>query len=383
MRALVLDDNLAIGRLVRAVATPLGFATELTSSGTEFRSRYRAALPDAILLDLQIGDGDGSEELRFLAGEGYRNPLVLMNGADDRVLAAAEQLAHSLGLDPVAALSKPVRSERLAQVLVQIRETAKLLSRADVLEAVRQNQLVLEYQPIVAGDRTQLRWLEALVRWDHPEHGRLPPDRFIPVAERSVEAIDALTDWVVAAAADEYARLRRCGFIAPMAVNISGRNLDDVSFPDRVHDRLHAAGVPAGHFCVELTESAAAMKPSQTMEILSRMRRNGVQLALDDFGTGYSSLKQLRQLPFSALKIDRSFVADVATSRDSRAIVKSTIDLARNMELESIAEGVESEAMAGCLAGLHVDAVQGYLIARPLPADQVAGWLAQQMRAAS
>jgi EAL domain-containing protein (putative c-di-GMP-specific phosphodiesterase class I) len=383
MRALVLDDNLAIGRLVRAVAAPLGFAAELTSSGPEFRSRYRAELPDVILLDLQIGDSDGIEELRFLSGEGYRNPLILMSGFDDRVLATTEQLARSLGLMPVAALSKPMRSEQLARVLVQVRETGKLLSRADVLEAVQQGQLVLEYQPIVAGDRTQLRWLEALVRWDHPQYGRLPPDRFIPVAERSVEVIDALTDWVVATAADHYARLRRAGVVAPMAVNISGRNLHDVSFPDRVHDRLHAAGVPAGHFCIELTESAAAMNPAQTMDILSRLRLKGVQLALDDFGTGYSSLKQLRQLPFSALKIDRSFIADVTTSRDSRAIVKSTIDLARNMELESIAEGVETEAAAGCLAALHVDAIQGYLIARPLPADQVAEWLTRQMRAAS
>jgi EAL domain-containing protein (putative c-di-GMP-specific phosphodiesterase class I) len=114
------------------------------------------------------------------------------------------------------------------------------------------------------------------------------------------------------------------------------------------------------------------------MDILSRLRLKGLELALDDFGTGYSSLKQLRQLPFSALKIDRSFIADMATSRDSLAIIKSTIDLARNMELESVAEGVETEADAACLSALGIDASQGFLIARPLPADQVPAWLTSQ-----
>jgi EAL domain-containing protein (putative c-di-GMP-specific phosphodiesterase class I) len=378
MLALVLDDNIAMGRLVRAVAAPLGFETELATTRPEFRSRYAAAMPDVIVLDLQIGDTDGVEELRFLSGEGYRNPLILMSGFDDRVLASTQQLAQSLGLSAVAALSKPIRAEQLARVLEEARETSRLLSRAQVLEAVQQDQLVLEYQPIVAGAQQQLRWLEALVRWNHPRHGRVPPDRFIPVAERSPDVIDALTDWVIATAAREHARLRRLGLFAPMAVNISGRNLHDESFPDRVHELLHAAEVPAGQFCIELTESAAAMNPSQTIGILSRLRLKGVQLALDDFGTGYSSLKQLRQLPFSALKIDRSFIADVTASRDSLAIVKSTIDLARNMELESVAEGVETEATAGCLAALGADAMQGFLIARPLAAEQVPDWLGRQ-----
>lgn len=378
MRALVLDDNPAIGRLVRNIAAPLGFATELTTCGEEFRSRYETGIPDVILLDLRIGDSDGVEQLHFLSGEGYRNPIILISGVDERVLATTEHLARGLGLTPVAALSKPIRAGDLAQVLQKISGAPQLVSRAQVLDAVRQDQLVLEYQPVVSCARASLRWLEALVRWDHPERGRIAPDRFIPVAERSYEVMDAVTDWVVTAAAREYGRLRERGLVAPMAVNISGRNLHDPSFPDRVQERLHTASMPAEHLCIELTESAAAMNPSQTMEILTRLRLKGVALALDDFGTGFSSLKRLRQLPFSALKIDRSFVADLTSSRDSFAIVKSTIDLARNMELESVAEGVETEAAQACLKTLGADAVQGYLITRPLPADQVPGWLSRR-----
>ena len=375
MRALVLDDDPAFGRLVRTIADPVGFVTELTTDAAQFRSRYETDTPDVIVLDLQIGQTDGVEELRFLSNQGYRNSLVLMSGFDNRVLATTEHLARSMGLRPVAALSKPVRADDLSRVLQQIKATLEPASEDQIMEAVRNDELVLEYQPIVSRDRSKIRWLEALVRWDHPQHGRLAPDRFIPIAERSVRAIDALTDWVVAAAARQHRQLRDVGLVAPIAVNVSGKNLNDVNLVDRICDQLEEASVPAGQFGVELTETAAALDPAKTMEILTQLRLKGVHLALDDFGTGYSSLKQLRQLPFSALKVDRSFVVDLTTSRNSLAIVRSTIDLARNMELESVAEGVETEEAAACLAALGVDALQGYLIARPLPSGQLAAWL--------
>jgi EAL domain-containing protein (putative c-di-GMP-specific phosphodiesterase class I) len=376
MRALVLDDDPAIGRLVRTIADPVGFVTELTTNALQFRSSYKTDLPDVVLLDLQIGETDGVEQLRFLSGEGYRNPLVLMSGFDDRVLATTEHLARSMGLRAVAALSKPLRAADLTRVLDQIKMTLEPVSEGQVLEAVRNDELLLEYQPIVSrDDRTKVCWLEALVRWDHPLHGRLAPDRFISIAERSVKVMDALTDWVVTAAAKQHRALLEGGLIAPMAVNVSGKNLNDVSFVDRIFNRLQAASVPPGQFGVELTETAAGMDPAKTMDILARLRLKGIHLALDDFGTGYSSLKQLRQLPFSALKIDRSFIADLTTSRDSLVIVKSIIDLARNLELETVAEGVETEEAATCLSTLGVTALQGYLIARPLPSAELARWL--------
>lgn len=375
MRALVLDDDPAIGRLVRAIADPVGFHTELTTDACEFRSSYKTGMPDVVVLDLQIGATDGVEQLRFLSREGYRNPLVLMSGFDDRVLATTEHLARSMGLRAVAALSKPLRAADLARVLEEIKLALEPVSENQVLDAVRNNELLLEYQPIVSRDRTTVRWLEALARWDHPRHGRLAPDRFVPIAERSVSIMDAFTDWVVGAAARQHRQLRVIGLGAPIAVNVSGKNLNDITFPDRLYQILQEEGVPAGEFCVELTETAAALDPAKTMDILARLRLKGIHVALDDFGTGYSSLKQLRQLPFSALKIDRSFIVDLATSRDSMVIVKSIIDLARNLELETVAEGVETEEVATRLAALGADGLQGYLIARPLPPSQLAGWL--------
>jgi EAL domain-containing protein (putative c-di-GMP-specific phosphodiesterase class I) len=376
MRALVLDDDPSIGRLIGTIAAPLGFTTDLTHCAAQFRSSYEATVPNVILLDLQIGDDtDGVEQLRFLSSKGYENPLILMSGFDDRVLGTAEQLAKSLGLCLAAALCKPFRADQLQQVLQRIDAEAQPITGEQLLQAVELEELALEYQPIVTPDRKEVLHLEALLRWEHPHLGRLAPDRFIPVAENESEVIDAVTDWVVSTAARQYQQLHDLGLVAPIAVNLSGRNLHDVHLPDRIRMRLRDAHVPAEHFCLELTETAVALDPSRTMDILSRLRLMGMQLALDDFGTGYSSLQQLRRLPFSALKIDRSFVADLPTSRDSLAIVKSIIDLARNMGLKSVAEGVETEKVAAAVIELGVDALQGYLIARPLPADQVAGWL--------
>jgi DNA-binding CsgD family transcriptional regulator len=146
--------------------------------------------------------------------------------------------------------------------------------------------------------------------------------------------------------------------------------------PDRLEQRLRAGGMPIQHLCLEITESAAFKDTGRTMEILSRMRLKGMQISIDDFGTDYSSLRLLRQMPFSEIKIDRSFVADMTTSRDSRAIVKSIIDLAANMEMSCIAEGVETAETADLLEQLGARNIQGYLIARPMPIEAIPAWVA-------
>jgi EAL domain-containing protein (putative c-di-GMP-specific phosphodiesterase class I) len=156
-------------------------------------------------------------------------------------------------------------------------------------------------------------------------------------------------------------------------------NLHDLSFPDRVAGLLAEGGMPASQLCLEITETAASLDAARMMDVLTRVRLKGMQLAIDDFGTGYSSLKALRQLPYSEIKIDQSFISDLTTSSDSRAIVKSIVDLAANMEMETIAEGVETEETARLLEQLNVDALQGFLIARSMPIEEVPAWLGTWM----
>ena len=196
------------------------------------------------------------------------------------------------------------------------------------------------------------------------------------MAESDTTVIDALTDWIVNAAVDAYQVLAELGVSVPIAVNMSTLNLHDLTVPDRLEQRLRAGDMPAKHLCLEITESAAFKDAAMTMDILSRMRLKGMQLSIDDFGTGYSSLKMLRQMPFSEIKIDQSFVGDATTSRDSRAIVKSIMDLAANMEMGCVAEGVETEETAELLERLGSCDMQGYLIAAPMPVEAIPAWLA-------
>jgi EAL domain-containing protein (putative c-di-GMP-specific phosphodiesterase class I) len=383
MRVLAFDDDAAVGRLVVRVATLAGMEATAVTEAEAFGQSLRTDPPQLVVLDLQLGDTDGVEQLRLLAKQHYSGAVVLMSGFDARVLGTARALGQSLGLKVVGALEKPVRIAQLEQMLELVQSVGQSLSAERLQKAIANNELLLEFQPIVSRQPKALKKLEALVRWQHPVLGRVPPGDFLPMAESDTTTMDALTEWVVGAAVDAYQALAKLGISVPLAVNVSAQNLHDLSLPDRLEQRLRAGGMPARHLCLELTETAAFENAAHTMDILSRMRLKGMELSIDDFGTGYSSLKMLRQMPFSEIKIDRSFVSDATTSRDSRAIVKSIIDLAANMEMACVAEGVETEETADLLEQLGVRDLQGYLIARPMPVAAIPTWLAIWMQGGS
>ena len=375
MRVLVFDDDPAIGRLVCRVACMAGLDAVCVSDAPSFHQQLEEQPPQLVLLDLQLGNTDGIEQLRFLAEQNYRGSLILMSGFDPRVLDTAGSLARSLNLSLEGVLEKPIRLAELEALLQQLR--SRQPSIEGLIAAIAQDELTLEFQPVVTRSPRTLRKLEALVRWNHPELGRLPPAAFLAMAETVPAAIDALTEWVFQHAIRSWRWLAACGIQIPIAVNVSSRNLHDLSLPDRLEARLRDAAMPPGMLCLEITESAAFSDTKTTMDVLTRLRLKGMELALDDFGTGYASLKLLRQMPFSAIKIDQSFVSDMLTSRDSGVIVKCITDLAANLEMESIAEGVETEPAAAKLEQMGVTALQGYLIAAAMPAEALPGWWEQ------
>jgi EAL domain-containing protein (putative c-di-GMP-specific phosphodiesterase class I) len=375
MRILTLDDEAAIGRLIARVAEAAGIEADTTTSVAAFRAQYGAAAPDAIVLDLHIGEADGIEQLRFLSDNGYRGPVIVMSGLGERLLATAQQIGEGLGLRIAGAIAKPVRIADLEDALVRLRTELWSPSAAELRAAIAQDELMLELQPIVDAQTGKVLSAEALVRWIHPRHGRVPPNRFIPLAESDAELIDGLTMWVIATAARQHRRLAESGIVLPISINISGKSLHQISFPDRVREVLRPYQTEHGALAFEITETAACEDPIRTMDILARLRIRGFELAIDDFGIGYSSLKVLKQLPFSIIKIDQSFIADMTTSGDSFSIVKAVIDLARNLNMKSIAEGVETAETAEALRQLQVTALQGYLVSRPVPLDQLVEWL--------
>jgi len=238
--------------------------------------------------------------------------------------------------------------------------------------ALQEQRLNMVYQPKVAVREGKLIRVEALVRWDDPELGPIEPSRFVPLAEEH-GLIDDLTQWGLRTILRQWLDWREEGIDTHLAFNISALSLQHLDFPDLVERMCRALDVPTDRLALELTEGAT-QPLVKLMDTLTRFRIKGIGLAIDDFGTGYSSMLQLRRLPFTEVKIDQAFVADVAHSRDSRLIVKSIIDLAHGLGLTATAEGVETEEQLRVVHELGCDVVQGYLISPPLPPEKLKAW---------
>jgi diguanylate cyclase (GGDEF)-like protein len=245
----------------------------------------------------------------------------------------------------------------------------------DLRRAVDHDELVLHFQPKVALSSGRVIGVEALVRWEHPERGLLAPGEFLALAERTGLIAD-ITRWVLDAAVRQCATWRREGNELPVAVNLAAANIVDTALPDAVAAILQRWEVPGRLLECEISEDTVMGDPRRATDVLERLRRLGVRLSLDDFGTGHSSLSYLKRLPLDEVKIDRSFVIGMADDPSDAAIVRSTIDLARHLGLEVVAEGVETTEVLDVLAALECDVAQGFLLSRPLPAAEFDGWLA-------
>ncbi|NGO69117.1 bifunctional diguanylate cyclase/phosphodiesterase [Streptomyces sp. SB3404] len=244
---------------------------------------------------------------------------------------------------------------------------------ADLRRALDAGEVELHYQPKVGFDGT-VSGLEALVRWVHPERGRVPPDEFIAIAETS-GLMPRLTEYVLETALAQVASWRSCGLTVPVAVNVSPRDVHSPGFAGAVAARLARHGVPPGALQLEITEHVLLEDPTRAADTLAGLTGHGVKMSLDDFGTGYSSLVHLRRLPVSELKIDRSFVARLAVDTEDAEIVRCTVDLAHSLGLKVVAEGVEDDETWERLRDLGCDAVQGWLVAAAMPPVETTAWL--------
>jgi diguanylate cyclase (GGDEF)-like protein len=249
---------------------------------------------------------------------------------------------------------------------------------AELRRAIAGDELVLHYQPKVALRSGAVTGVEALVRWQHPARGLLAPDQFIPLADRT-GAIADLTRWVVDSALAQHRAWRDEGLDLPVAVNLAAANIVDVALPDAIAALLARHGVSGDRLECEISEHTVMADPLRASDVLDRLRALGVRLSLDDFGTGHSSLAYLKRLPLDEVKIDRSFVSGMAEDENDMVIVRSTIDLARNLGLTVVAEGVENAETMDELAALSCDTAQGFHLSRPLPAAALNDWLAARV----
>jgi EAL domain-containing protein (putative c-di-GMP-specific phosphodiesterase class I)/ActR/RegA family two-component response regulator len=376
---LIIDDDPSICRFISRVCSRSGFDPIVASNPGDFATAIQNRSLLLVITDLQMPDFDGIEFMRMLADARTDVPVVILSGFDPRVLHTAEAFGRSIGLTIVDALQKPLSVPALRDLLETVAGNAAEHPETELATGIAHGDFVLFYQPKISvqpEDFGRVVGFEGLARWQHPGHGLVGPDRFIALAE-STGRIDALTDVLMDRGLAEIQRWTESGGQFSLAFNLSPVMLGDRELADRIHSKVADAAVDPSRIIFEVTESGAMADERKTMEILTRLRLKGFELSIDDFGTGYSSLVKLYDLPFSELKIDRSFVRDIELREDAKVIVQTLIDLAHNLSLKVCAEGVETEAEWRLLVQYGCDRVQGYFAGRPMPATEIPVWQQQ------
>jgi diguanylate cyclase (GGDEF)-like protein len=364
-------------RVLQAVARRLAVAAQ----------RARAPLArlggDEFALLLVGRDADAARPLALDLGATMQVPIVLDGhaldlGASVGLASCPEHAGDAATLLARAEIAMYAAKRRRSGPLVYAPalddSSPENLSLAGELRAaIAGDELVLHYQPKIALADGRLAGAEALVRWQHPLRGFVPPDRFLPFAEQT-GAIRDVTRWVLRRAVAQVAAWRDAGLAVPVAVNLSTRDLMDVELPRRIADALATYRLEPAMLTLEITESAIMDDADRALQVLEALHGLGVALSIDDFGTGYSSLAYLKRLPVTELKIDRSFTRHMVRDADDAIIVRSTIDLGHNLGLRVVAEGIEDDATVEALRAAGCDRGQGYRFSRPLAADAFEAW---------
>ena len=386
-RLLILDDEPTVAMTVARIAERHGCVVRLSESPREFFYDVARFAPTHIIIDLLMPGMDGVEVLRSLAAVGCHANIIMMSGMGSKVLESAQRAGLERGLRISGILPKPFKPAELRELLdadVHAPSPAGIgeasdgeVSLGDLETALRTDQFVLHYQPKIHLATGRAAGVEALVRWQHPSLGLLLPHRFLPLVEQS-GSMDLLTYRVIEAGLGWFAEAGR-GNDLTIAINISGGSLTDVIFADVLSEQCTLLKVDPARIILELTETTATQRSADTLDILTRVRLKGFKLSIDDYGTGYSSMVQLAQLPFSEIKIDKSFVTAMLNSEEAHKLVASTIGLGKSLQLVTVAEGVESDEQQRALTELECEEAQGFHIARPMDGAAVREWLRERM----
>ena len=383
-KILVIDDEIDVGEFVSAAADAMGFECIATTDAKAFLD-VLAPDTDLFLLDIMMPEMDGVELLRLLSQQKCKAGIVLMSGVGKRTMETAGQLAEVLGLSIVAHLQKPFRLAELEAVLERHAKPRALplvkhtpiavFQHEELVRAIERNEFVVYYQPQIDIATGRVVGVEALVRWQHPERGLVFPDNFIARMEE-LGLIDDL-GWIVAERGmSEVAQFANGDSIAPMlSLNASVYSLHNLKFPDLLVSLAEKHAISPSNIMVEITETGLIKELSTALDILTRLRMKQVKLSIDDFGTGYAMMQQLKNIPATELKIDKSFVQDMQNNGQDRIMIQKTIEMGHELGMHVIAEGVETKEQLDLLRLDGCDSVQGYHFSRPLPAKDLVSWL--------
>lgn len=382
-RILVVDDSPAsLAQSVDALRS-LGYTKLVTASDGEVAAGLLVAMEkpfEIIVCSLDMEQMDGPEFIRQAQESDYKGSLILLGAGDSPSMTPTLNLARTYDFPVLGSLPKPATMERLQPLLDKYspRNKPQLINHMETLtdEELRAAvegsgdvpQLVLHYQPKVSTKTEQIVGVETLARWQHPVRGLLGPGAFIPLAEK-LGLLDKLSVCIYRKAVTQSARWNRQGMALKNSVNLSINSFRLEEFSKHILQLGEEYGIPNGQLILEVSESQVMRNTTDCLELLMRLRLNKFSLSIDDFGAGNASLQQLQHLPFNELKIDRQFAHGVAQSSSQRAILETSITLARKLNMTIVAVGVEKREDWDVVAALGCDQVQGYYCAKPMPAD--------------
>ncbi len=383
LKLYILDDDEQYAALLAEVASNIGWEVMAAQNPVSFLQNN--ILPGSVLvLDLNMPEMDGIEVIRALAEKKINLLLILVSGFDARVLHSAQQLAEAHHFKVLASLTKPMSIQEFAETLNSIKPqseqiqklslTENLLSTVELEQAIKQQHLVLYYQPQINMKTGDLHGVEALIRWQHPEHGLIYPNQFIGLAENS-GLIELLTKEVIRLAVEQSRHWQADSININVSINVSAENITSLSLPEQLKELTDKHQIDPRKITLEITENAVMGNLTSSLDVLNRLRMKGFALSIDDFGTGYSSLSHLYKMPFTELKIDQSFIMQMLEDSEAMIIVKICIMLGKMLGMKLVAEGVESRAVWDELQTLGCDIAQGYLMAKPMPAGALIQWI--------
>ncbi|KEQ14065.1 GGDEF/EAL domain-containing response regulator [Endozoicomonas numazuensis] len=343
----------------------------------------KSSLADIVICDLDMPGMDGIQFLGHLADRNLAKAIILASALEPSIIRTVEDLAVEHGLKVLGTLPKPISLERLRELMelyfgdepdVASRQEVQTIhfNETELEEAIDNNEFELYHQPKVMVHSGRLIATEALCRWNHPQ-GLISPAHFIPLME-STGLITKLTYKLFDQAIEQIKHWQNEGRAISVAVNLSVIVLSDTSLPDQLFEKIRANGLAPELLTLEITESSLIQNAAKALESLARLKMKGFSLSIDDFGTGYSSMQQLNRIPFSELKIDRSFVQGACSDNTRKAIIEANIGLAHTLKMNTVAEGVESIEEWQLLNHLNCDMAQGYFIARPMPVEELKEW---------
>jgi EAL domain-containing protein (putative c-di-GMP-specific phosphodiesterase class I) len=386
---LIVDDSAVQRQVVLALCRELGIAhIHEAGNGQEALAALDAldalASPPALLiLDLEMPTMDGLELLRHLGTRNLAAPIIVASSRERALVHSVESLGAALGLRILGALQKPLTLDALTALLRSDPDEAteaKGPSGASPIDpealrtGIERGEIVVHYHPQVELATGYVRGVEALARWQHPTRGLLMPDQFIPIAEQ-YGLIHPLTLHVMSQAMLQTALWIAEGLDLSVAINLSPVLLDRAELVNEISGIQESHGIAADHVVLEVTESAVLREVGVALSVLSRLRLRHFGLSLDDYGMGFSSMQQLARIPFTELKIDRSFVHGAYERESLQVILRSALDMASKLGLQTVAEGVESLSDWRLLQEYGCGFAQGWLIAKPMPSSRFEEWL--------